>query len=253
MKRYMKCLPLLLIAAVMLIACQAAENADTRYDMSAPPEVQIFPPQNQDFDEDFTEAFTEFKRVVSYRDYENIGQFLDQNTATSPDPDQPTGWDEFFDAWAFNYYDPASSALWPALEEIIRHGGLFDVEAKTFMAPYMIFACPDELKDSNSDYGFILVDEDVNMYESKDVKSKILAKLSYNFVYLDRDERGFSDKAPSDLVKINTLGGVEGYIEKRHMWSLMDFRLELHETEEGWKLKYLVTGKEIEWMMRNRD
>ena len=252
MKKLVKILAPVLILALLIAGCStSAKNPDTRYDLSAPPEVQLFPPENQVFGEEFDQVYEEFKDIVSKRDYENFARFLDENTATSPDPQNPTGVDEFYDAWAFNYFDPASSALWPELDEIIRLGGRFDAETQTFMAPYTVFDCPDEFKDDNSDYCFILIDKNVNLYEENDIGSIVIAKLDYNIVYLDRAERGFFDKAGTDLIKINTLSGVEGYIEKQSMKSLLEWRIKINKTEEGWKLEYLIFGKELEWIRRS--
>ena len=251
MKKFVKfLLPVLLLA--LLTGCPKSEgNPDIGYDFSAPPEVQLFPPEHQVFGEEFDPVYKEFKEIVSNRDYKNFERFLDKNTATSPDPQNPTGLYEFYDAWGFNYFDPATSALWPELDEILRLGGRFDAATKTFMAPYTVFDCPDEFKDNDGDYCFILIDKGVNLYEEKDTESKIIAKLDYNIVYLDRAERGFSDKAGTDLIKINTLGKVEGYIKKQHMKSLLEWRIEITETEDGWKLKYLIFGKELEWIRRS--
>ena len=252
MKRFIKYLLPVLILAMILTACTSGADNDPAepYDFTAPPEVQVFPPGPQPFDPDFVEAYTELVSLVSDREFGRFEPLLDDDTAVSVDPRDRRGPLEFYDAWESNATFQDAPVFWPAFEKIFDLGGVYDADAKVFKAPYTVFECPEEFKDNNSDYCFILISDDVNVYEEKDTKSRVIGVAAYNVVYLDRDERGYSEKGPADLIKINTLGGVSGYIEKRHMWSMMDFRLEMHKTEDGWKIKYFVTGKEWEWMAR---
>ncbi|MCL1808536.1 MAG: SH3 domain-containing protein [Clostridiales bacterium] len=239
---------MVLVTAFILAAC-AGENLDIRYDLSAEPEYQLFPPGDQAFGEDFTEALEEFKTIVKNRNQHELEHFLDENVRTSFDVEYPTGPDEFNDAWLLDTQDYKISAVWEVLESVLSLEGVYDAGAGTYHSPYTYFACPDRFKDDNIDLCFAVTAEGVNLYEKKDLKSKIIARIDYNIVYLDVDERDYNEKPPTELVKINTAGGVIGYVQKQYLHSLVDNRILMHRTEDGWRLKYLVSGRMYEWYL----
>jgi len=241
---------LALVFTIVFSAC-SGDNLDIRHDLAGGSEIQLTPPQAQDqvLTPGLEEAYNEFKELVRKKDADGfIERFVSDNTAATSDPYIPTGAEEFIYYWGTDYIEPEDLDLWPVLEELIKLGGRYNSETNTFQVPFMFFDVPDEFKDEKITYCFVVNDKDVNLYEKKDLQSAIIAKLDYNVIYYEPEPGDwFVDMAETDLVSVRTLGGVEGYTQKKYMRRLTDWRFELHETEEGWKLKYLIDGQFSDW------
>jgi hypothetical protein len=199
-------------------------------------DIQLSPPPNQDFPEEFASVYSMFEGIVERRDYAAIEDFLFEDVVSS-NYGQP-GKEEFMDYWSLeNTRD--DSALWPVLDEILTLGGRYDPANKVFQAPYVYIDVPAEYR---SDYGFVVMGEDVNLYEEKDLHSNVKAALSYNIIYISRDERNFYLKEDEDLIGIVTLSGNGGFIQKKYMKSHIDYRMEIRNIDGEWKLTVLLMG-----------
>ena len=233
----------MLVLMLIIIFTACASKTDSR-DISHDIPAGLDSPDDMVFCAEFDEIFEEFKQLVKEREYHAfLERFVDENTASSLDPHHPTGAEEFIEFWSLNYFNPANSEVWTVLDEIIELGGRLNAEKNIFRAPFILFGDPDIFNNAKGDFTFIVNGKDVNLYEENDLDSKIIAKLGYNAIcYLSGQGEWFSDNTEADLVRVRMPDGAEGYIQKGYLKSLIDWRLEMHKTEEGWKLKYLVSA-----------
>ena len=222
-------------------------------------EYQLFPPEDQDFGEEFNKVYDEFKSAIFNRDADFIDNFIDDSIFFSFGYSE--GKDNFYEYWESieEYY---GDNFWSELEKIIILGGTYDKEAKTFIAPYIwseTCYVPDRLLNNyygneetdsyvrfytekhdeieDEDYPEFIIDKNVKVYEKEDVLSNVIDYLSYNIcrtIYGDRD---------ADFVKVRTLSGTEGYIETKYSRSIIDYRILIELTKtDNWRLTTMIAG-----------
>ena len=142
----------------------------------------------------------------------------------------------FIESWKLN--DPENSELWKAMKRILKLGGTFekgDDDKKIFIIPYANSNKAYEILDSELDcYSTaVCINSHEPVYQSNDIKSKIIGYLQYDFVVLPDDS-----KSNGQLVKIKMYNNkIEGFIDKNSLVYCADRKLDLQKDNTGqWKI-----------------
>ena len=133
------------------------------------------------------------------------------------------------------------SEFWKEFLPVIKNGGAFDKTDKTsFMAPYTFTAWPDDVDGFEYE---VIFGNNVNLRKEPNMKSEVVAKLSYNVVKIQLElvpKSGKSEYPGWWLIK--TLGGLEGYVKKEFVRSHIDFRAGFTKKRGVWKMDFFVAG-----------
>jgi hypothetical protein len=138
-----------------------------------------------------------------------------------------------------------SDEFWREFSAVIKGGGQFTADGagrkNSFMAPYLFTAWPEGL--DAFEYSAVF-GNDVNLREKPDANSKVLTKLSYNVVKVDQTEtrRGLPDDEDPKWVKIETLGGIKGWMSAPYVRSSIDYRAGFEKIRGVWKLTFFLAG-----------
>lgn len=138
-----------------------------------------------------------------------------------------------------------SDEFWKVFTPVIKAGGKFTEDGAgrktSFMAPYLFTNWPDNL--DAFEYSAVF-GNDVNLRETPDVKGKVVTKLSYNVVKVDQNEtrRGLSDDDEPEWVRVETLGGLKGWISAPYVRSSIDYRAGFEKIRGVWKLTFFLAG-----------
>jgi len=144
-------------------------------------------------------------------------------------------------------WEPQSidSELWETLGEILKMGGNFirSNRGVKFCAPYIYSSFPDELDI----YGHgAIISDDVPLKPKPNISARNLTSLSYDLVKV-HDWRSVADSGgvPSRRwIKVTTLSGLEGYVDKKYVRSPTDYAAcFLNRTGVGWKLISLLNNE----------
>lgn len=133
-----------------------------------------------------------------------------------------------------------TSEFWKEFLPVIKNGGAFGEDGKTFMAPYTFTAWPDDVDGFEYE---VIFGNNVNLRKEPNMKSEIVAKLSYNVVKIQLElvpKSGKSEYPGWWLIK--TLGGLEGYVKKEFVRSHIDFRAGFTKKRGVWKMDFFVAG-----------
>jgi hypothetical protein len=133
-----------------------------------------------------------------------------------------------------------NSKFWKEMLAVIKNGGKFENGGKTFMAPYTFTNWPDDVDgfEYNAIFG-----NNVNLRKTPDLKSEVVAQLSYNVVQIQPEtvpKSGRSDHPGWWFVK--TMGGLEGYVKQEYVRSHIDYRAGFDKIRGAWKLTFFVAG-----------
>lgn len=147
---------------------------------------------------------------------------------------------EFQEVW--HPEDPESD-VWEELEEILSLGVVLEgsVEKGYFSAPYVFQGFPDEY--DAFDYGAV-VRKDAVLRERPESNSAVVARLTYNIVKLVEwlPDAGQPECRTCGWYRIETLGGVTGYMSRRDARSPIDYRAIFHFRDGKWKMTAFVAG-----------
>ena len=206
-------------------------------------EYQLFPPKKQSYDAEFAEVYKEFFDAVQNKELAVIDSFIDDQTILSFGGNY-FGKTGFYEQWNL-HSDPEQSELWAKLAEIMRLGGVYDGNEKSFIAPYTYSEWPAEFDGFEC---FAIIDKEVKVYMSDKTSSDVIGKLSYNIIKADTGSKLWKSgeywhKSDQALISIKLPGGEFGYIKKQHIKSPIDYRLCIKRNDTGkWILTFLVSG-----------
>lgn len=133
-----------------------------------------------------------------------------------------------------------NSRFWKEFLPVIKNGGAFENEGKSFMAPYTFSNWPDDVD------GFeyhVIFGNDVNLRKMPDMKAEVVAKLSYNVVEIQPETVPKSGKSEyPGWWLVRTLGGLEGYVKKEYVRSHIDYRAGFDKIRGAWRMTFFVAG-----------
>lgn len=177
-------------------------------------------------------------KAVKKRDAKYLISQLDRNITVSFGSD--AGIKDFIKFWNINSPD---SRLWDELLTVLTNGGNFLPERRMqmFAAPYSFSNFPVDL-DAFEYY--VIFGNNVRLREEPDLKSKVIAVLSYNIVRVDFQNSVNDGKAePTYLwLKVETLGGKKGFVDAKYVRSAIDYRAIFEKKGRVWKMTAFVAG-----------
>ena len=135
--------------------------------------------------------------------------------------------------------------FWAEFLPVIKNGGTFVREngkrTNLFYAPYTFNTFPEDLDGFEH---FAIFGSKVNLRESPDSESKIIARLSYNVVKHEPDllGRGGETGKVGGWQKVKTLGGLVGYVRSEYVRSPIDYRAGFEKKRGVWKMVTFIAG-----------
>ncbi|MEW6243602.1 MAG: SH3 domain-containing protein [Bacillota bacterium] len=150
-----------------------------------------------------------------------------------------SGRDAFIKHWNL---DEENSSLWDELGDILRLGGTFSADMKTFTAPYVFTLFPSQFDEFQ--YAAVTGDG-VNIRAKPGLDAPVLGSVSYEIVRADPALVGPTitlDGREYGWVKVETLSGVKGYISAKYVRSPIAYRVSFEQVGDKWLMKYLVQG-----------
>lgn len=148
---------------------------------------------------------------------------------------------DFKRIWKIN---AKTSPFWKEFLPVIKNGGSFfrDGTKRTnlFYAPYSFQSFPDDL-DAFENH--VIFGSDVNLRKEPDMKSEVIAKLSYNIVQIEPETVPKSGKSEyQGWVLIKTLGGLKGFVKQEFVRSPIDYRAGFEKKRGVWKMVAFIAG-----------
>lgn len=135
--------------------------------------------------------------------------------------------------------------FWAEFLPVIKNGGTFVREngkrTNLFYAPYTFNSFPEDLDGFEH---FAIFGSNVNLRESPDSESKIVARLSYNVVKPEVDllVKGGEAGKIGGWRKVRTLGGLTGYVKSEFVRSPIDYRAGFEKKRGVWKMVAFIAG-----------
>lgn len=145
--------------------------------------------------------------------------------------------------------DQKNSVFWEEFLVVMKNGGRFVGEGRNrmsfFAAPYLFNDMPDDLDmfEYHAIFG-----NNVNVREQPNMNAKVLTRLSYNIVKTDREATIHRKTGPGELdmkadwYKIESLGGVKGWVKAEFVRSPIDYRAGFEKKRGVWKMVYFIAG-----------
>ncbi len=212
-------------AVVIMIATIA--SAQERY---------VKPVDEAKLDPSFVAFRAKLISAAERKDAAYILKIIDPNIKLSFGGD--AGAATFKSMWRINEKD---TRFWLNFLPVIKNGGRFVREngkrMNLFYAPYSFNGFPDDL--DAFEYAMIF-GTNVNLRKSPSIDGEIVAKLSYNIVkpeYVDSEPN-----ARPTWVKLDTLGGLTGYVHVDYVRSPIDYRAGFEKKRGVWKMATFIAG-----------
>jgi len=135
------------------------------------------------------------------------------------------------------------SKLWAELDTVLSMGGSFRVEEgkKTFWAPYVYSAWPDEFDCGEDAQCYAVTGDHVNARREPSSTAPIVASLSYDIVKSKIEDTG-SKKTPDGWIKVIVPGGATGYVATRFLRSPGDYRAGFAKVKGKWLMTAFIAG-----------
>lgn len=133
-----------------------------------------------------------------------------------------------------------NSRFWKEFLPVIKNGGSFDNNGRSFMAPYTFSSWPDDID------GFeyqVIFGSSVNLRKSPDLKGDVIARLSYNVVQVEYETLPKSGRSEHPgWLQVKTLGGLSGYVSEEFVRSHIDYRAGFSKKRGVWKMDFFLAG-----------
>lgn len=189
-------------------------------------------------DASFLAFRTNLIAAVKRRDAKYLVSVLDRDVKASFGGDD--GIEDFKKLWKLN---SPKSEVWDELLAVLTNGGTFSKADKTtiFSAPYSFNGFPDDLDAFEYQ---VIFGNNVNLRAKPDLKSEVLARLSYNVVKVDYQNSVADAKKDGEYewLKIETLGGKKGFVNSKYVRSPIDYRAGFEKKNGKWKMIFFVAG-----------
>jgi hypothetical protein len=193
----------------------------------------LVPIDEADQNPDFKAFRDSLLAAVERKDLDFLLDHVDDQIRVSFGTDQ--GKVDFVRFWKLNE-QPEESRIWAELKEVLRLGGTFRGEERTsFTAPYLFNRFP---KGFDEFLYAAIIDSVVYLREEPDSSSAVLDTLRYSIV---KKASVFWTREDS-WSRVETLSGIEGYVEGRSARSPLDFRANFTKKNSKWKMIFFVAG-----------
>lgn len=208
------------------------------FDSIAENQQRLLPVDEAERDLSFVDFRQQLKTTVKNRDPEEFVKFVSQQVSGTGGK---RGMRNFVKFWKPEAND---SELWPIMENILDLGGGFvrSEQGVTFCAPYVFTNFPDDLDIYG--HGAIIADK-VPLKSAPTHTAPNVALLSYNLLKVE-DWRSVVEKSSNQMtswIKVSTMDGQKGYVNKKMVRSPTDYSAcFLFTPKTGWKIISLVSG-----------
>ncbi|MDR0469200.1 MAG: hypothetical protein LBH09_04435 [Peptococcaceae bacterium] len=200
-------------------------------------EHKLMPPSELNEDSEFWETYSELVDAIDKKNLLALDGFLDDDIIVSFGGKK--GKLDFYEEWELND-NPELSKVWAEIERTIQLGGIFNVEEKAYVAPYIYINFPNEFDTFEH---LAITNKDVHVYEKEDIDSDVIDILCYNIVKRKKWDSGFWTKTDQDFIQIETISGRIGYVQKQYIRSPSDYRFSIKCNNNGeWKIIYMISG-----------
>jgi hypothetical protein len=219
-----------LVVAAFLTIMSTGVFAQERY---------VIPVDEGPQDKSFLAFRNSLVSALKRKDKKYLIGILDKNISVSFGGDD--GIEDFKTYWKLS---GSKSEVWDELLKVVQNGGKFLNESgeKEFCAPFSFLNFPEDI--DSFEYNVIFGDN-VRLRERPDLKSRISTQLSYNIVKIDWEKsvrEGKSDESPFIWYKIETLGGLKGFVSAEFVRSPIDYRACFTKKNGKWKMTAFVAG-----------
>lgn len=226
MNSRMKILSLFLIGATLAVAAFAQERF-------------VKPVDEASKDASFLAFRTKLIDAVERKDLKYVKSIMDPKIELSFGGH--SGLKDFDELWK------NKAEFWQELSFVVNNGGRFVGEGRSkmssFTAPYLFSDMPEDL--DQFEYHAIF-GSNVNVREQPNPNAKVVAQLSYNIVKIDNEATinrktgpGEWDLKP-DCYKIESLGGVKGWVKAEFVRSPIDYRAGFEKKRGVWKMTFFI-------------
>jgi hypothetical protein len=224
--KFMKMLVSLLLFIAVLLPASAISQERT-----------IMPVDEGPRDASFKAFREKFISAVNRRDAAYILSITDRNIKISFGDEN--GIANFKRVWK---PERRNSDFWKEISLVINNGGVFDKNDRNmFYAPYLFSKFPSDLDEFEH---FAIFGNNVNLRSAPDLNSEIVARLSYNIVKIDQAGSVLSpgENGKPIWYKIETLGGLKGFVKPEFVRSSIDFRAGFEKRAGKWKMIFFLAG-----------
>lgn len=206
---------------------------------SAQNERQVMPVDEAKNDASFLAFRERFIAAVKKKDAKFLLGTLDSDIKGSFGGDQ--GVQDFKKLWKLDR--PNTSQVWNELLKVLNNGGTFSKESdvKEFCAPYSFTLFPADLDAFEHQ---MIFGNNVNLREKPDLKSTVVAQLSYNVVKVDYENSIKKPNSEREVLwyKVETLGGKKGFVSADFVRSPIDYRACFEKKGSAWKMTFFLAG-----------
>lgn len=188
-------------------------------------------------DASFNAFRTKLINAVKKRDVNFLLSIVDRNIKNGFGGED--GIENFKKGWKIN---SRNSELWKELLAVLNNGGAFDDKRRTaFYAPYLFTDFPEDI--DAFEYQAIF-GNNVNLRAQPDINAPIVASLSYNIVKADFQNVISSPTNKNEVlwVKVETLGGMKGYVKPEFVRSSIDYRAGFEKIRGKWMMTFFLAG-----------
>ncbi len=201
--------------------------------------TKLLPVDHAERDLSFYEFRQKMLQAIDQKEPEILMNMLDQRIWVDH---KKRGMKHFLKLWQ---PESADTELWSVLGAVLNMGGTF-VRSELgvqFCAPYVYTTFPDSLDPFG--YGAVIKKRTV-LKAGSSRSSRTISTLSYDLVKV-HDWRSVSDSDGehiSNWIKVTSLNGQEGYVDKSDVRSPTDYAAcFLYTNNKGWKLNSLMNNE----------
>lgn len=207
-------------------------------------ELKMFPVDEASQDPSFEHFRNDLLAAARNRDSSFILGILDQHILNNLGGSG--GIEEFKSQWKL---DTGADELWNTLIAVLTNGGSFSINQgrKQFCAPYVSSKWKDVFSKLPSDAdpsqyaAVILTKVDLKAEPASD--SSVIRTLSYDVVrILDASTSGETSPEVSRWVKVQTMTGVEGYVNANSIRRPSDYRACFTKVDSKWVMTLFAAG-----------
>lgn len=207
-------------------------------------ELKLFPVDDASQDRSFEHFRNALLAAARNRDSPFILGVLDQHILNTLGGSG--GIEEFKAQWKL---DTGADELWNTLITVLTNGGSFSnyQGKKQFCAPYVSSKWEDVVSKlpseaDPSEYAAIIQPK-VDLRAEPASDSSVIRTLSYDVVrVLDASRSGETSPEVSQLVKVQTLTGVEGYVNANSIRRPSDYRACFNKVDSKWVMTLFAAG-----------
>ena len=131
------------------------------------------------------------------------------------------------------------SELWPVLDQLLKLGGAYDRRSRTFTAPYVFTAFPDDMDAFEHS---AIVGKGVNVRAQPSCCAAVIGTLSYDIVRVAAPEPEPEPGGKHSWVAITLPNGRRGYVDARFIRSPIDYRAQFTKVRGRWRMTFLLAG-----------